>query len=187
MLRGELRGAISRPGAYPSIASADILGGVLSPEISDHIRAVYERLERTAGDEHELALPLRLAVLVHEEPPARLPAFLERFGMSDLAPIVIEVIGAFGRLWKLSSDQEAVTFIDSHRGCLVALLLFELAHEGAPTASMGRIARLAGLERRFARWVNRLEHPVLSPGGLSRSSARPDTPSPGHAVTLDAP
>ncbi len=170
MLRCDLRGAISQPGAYPVIASSDVLDGVLTPEISDHVRAVYERLELAAGDEHELAIPLRLAVLVHEEPPARLRALLDRLGVSDLAPIVTAVIAAFGQLWKLSSDQDAVAFVvDGHRGCLDALLLFELAHEGASTASMWRIACRAGLERRFARWVSRLEHRVLSPGGVSRS------------------
>jgi hypothetical protein len=51
MTRAELRAAISRAGAYPAIASSDDLGDILSAEISDHILAVYERLELAVGDD----------------------------------------------------------------------------------------------------------------------------------------
>ena len=51
MTRAELRAAISRAGACPAIASSDDLGDILSAEISDHILAVYERLELAVGDD----------------------------------------------------------------------------------------------------------------------------------------
>jgi len=157
MTRAGLRTAISRPGAFDAITAAGDLGDVLSEKVADHIRDVYQRLELVAGDEPALAAPLRLAVLLHEELPDRLPALLERVGSSDLATIVTAVIGAFGRLWKLQGDDDAADYVSSHRVHLEPLLLFELAHEGAPTSRMRRIARLGGVERDFERWVRRLQ------------------------------
>ena len=127
---------------------------MLSREVSDHIRRVYDRLERAVDE--GLASPLRLTVLVHEVAPDHVPALLDRIGLPDFAPIVTSIIGAFGRLWKLKRDDDLIEFVRAHRLHLAPLLLFELAHEGAPTVAMRRIAHLAGLERRFERWAARL-------------------------------
>jgi hypothetical protein len=99
-------------------------------------------------------------------PPARLPALLDRIGLTDFAPIVTSIVDAFGRLWKLQREDDLVGFVRAHRPHLAPLLLFELVHEGAPTGAMRRIARLAGLERSFERWAASLA-PV--PGGATRS------------------
>jgi hypothetical protein len=147
-----LRDAISRPGAFD--AAAGELADVLSGKVSDHIRRVYQRLERAVDE--ELAPPLRLTVLVHEVAPDHVPALLDRIGLPDFTPIVTSIVDAFGRLWKLQRDDDLVDFVRAHEPHLAPLLLFELAHEGAPTLAMRRIARLAGLERRFDGWAARL-------------------------------
>ena len=154
-----LRDAISRPGAFDAAAAE--LADLVSGEIADHIRRVYDRLERAA--DQELATPLRLAVLVHEVAPDRLPALLDRIGLSDLAPIVTSIVDAFGRLWKLERDDDLVDFVRAHRPHLAPLLLFELAHEGVPTGSMRRIARLAGLDPSLERWAKSLAPSSVGP------------------------
>jgi hypothetical protein len=157
-----LRDAISRPGAFDAAAAE--LADVLSGKVSDHIRRVYERLERAVDE--ELAPSLRLTVLVHEVAPDHVPALLDRIGLPDFTPIVTSIVHAFGRLWKLRSDDDLADFVRAHEPCLAPLLLFELAHEGAPTVAMRRIARLAGLERSFEGWAARL---VASLSGPTRS------------------
>ena len=137
---------------------------MLSWKVSDHIRRVYERLERAVDE--ELAPPLRLTVLVHEVAPDHVPALLDRIGLPDFRPIVTSIVDTFGRLWKLRSDDDLVDFVRAHEPHLAPLLLFELAHEGAPTVAMRRIARLAGLELRFEYWAARL---VASSSGSTRS------------------
>jgi len=108
---------------------------------------------------------MRRAVLLHEEAPERVAALLEREGLASVAPIVTAVIAAFGRLWKLASEEEAVDYVRAHRTYLEPLLLFELVHEGAPASWMGRIAALGGLESRFETWVRRLGSGVAAPAG----------------------
>jgi len=44
---------------------------------------------------------MRLAVLLHEEPPERVPGLLEQAGLLSVAPFVTAVIAGFGKLWKL--------------------------------------------------------------------------------------
>ena len=157
-----LRDAISRPGAFDAAAAE--LADVLSGNVSDHVRRVYERLERAVDE--ELAPPLRLTVLVHEVAPDHVPALLDRIGLPDFTPIVTSIVAAFGRLWKLQSEDDLIDFARAHGRHLAPLLLFELAHEGAPTVAMRRIARLAGLERRFDGWAARF---VPSSSGPTRS------------------
>jgi hypothetical protein len=102
---------------------------------------------------------------VHEEPPGRLPALLDRLGLSDYSRIVGAVTGGFGRLWKLQSDRDVADYVRAHRAYLEPLLLFELAHEGAPTPLMRRIAELGGFESSLQRWAARLESLVPSAAG----------------------
>jgi len=108
------------------------------------------------GDELELAEPMRLAVLLHEEAPERVTVLLEQAGLASFAPLVTAVVTAFGRLWKLGSDEEALGYVRAHSAYLEPLLLFELVHEGAPASWMRRIAALGGLESRFEAWAARL-------------------------------
>jgi len=111
---------------------------------------------------------MRLAVLLHEEPPERVPALLEREGFTSAAPLVTAVIAAFGGLWKLACDEEAADYIRAHGAYLELLLLFELVHEGAPTSWMKRIAGLAGVESRFETWVRRLESGAAARAGVEQ-------------------
>ena len=99
---------------------------------------------------------MRLAVLLHEEAPERVTVLLEHAGLASFAPLVTAVVTAFGRLWKLGSDEEALSYVRAHSAYLEPLLLFELVHEGAPASWMRRIAVLGGLESRFAAWAARL-------------------------------
>ena len=95
-------------------------------------------------------------MLLHEEAPERVAALLEQAGLASFAPLVTAVIIAFGRLWKLGSDEEALGYVRAHAAYLEPLLLFELVHEGAPASWMRRVASLGGLERRFEAWAERL-------------------------------
>jgi len=99
---------------------------------------------------------MRLAVLLHEEAPERVTVLLEQAGLASFAPFVAAVVTAFGRLWKLGSDEEALGYVRAHSAYLEPLLLFELVHEGAPASWMRRIAALGGLESRFEAWAARL-------------------------------
>ena len=106
---------------------------------------------------------MRLAVLLHEEPPERVPGLLEQAGLLSVAPFVTAVIAGFGKLWKLGSDEEALDYVRAHCAHLEPLLLFELAHEGEPDSWMRRIAALGGLESRFETWARRLQSSVATP------------------------
>ena len=66
----------------------------------DHIGAVYRRLETAADPDFDGLAAVRLAVLVHEEPPASLPRLLAWAGLSDYEETVRGVIGGFGAVWK---------------------------------------------------------------------------------------
>ena len=123
---------------------------------SVHIDTVSRRLERAADADCRYLAELQIAVLLHEESPASLPGLLATAGRSDLAPIVIPVITAFGELWKVTTDDEIAAYTAAHRSHLDPLLLFELAHEGQPTAGMRRAAAVGGLDADFRRWVARL-------------------------------
>jgi hypothetical protein len=107
---------------------------------------------------------MRLAVLLHEQAPERAAVLLERAGSASFSPLVTAVIGAFGRLWKLRSEHDALEYVAAHVAYLEPLLLFELVHEGAPASWMRRIAALGGLESRFERWVSRLASAAAEPG-----------------------
>ncbi len=165
MTRAELRAALSGAGAFPliwSVAEAGELPLVLRTELSEHIGAVYRRLEAALDEDFALASALRLAVLVHEEPPGRLPALLTDAGLADLSATVAAVVGAFGRIWKLRNERDAVDYAMSHRSCLEPLLLFELAHEGTSTPAMNWVAAFGGLEAMVDRWAWRLASRALT-------------------------
>ena len=99
---------------------------------------------------------LRLAVLVHEGRADDIRHMLRAARLLDLAPLVAAVVGSFGALWKATSDDDLRRYVHLNRTHLAGLLLFELAHEGRPTAEMARAAALGGLTARFERWATRL-------------------------------
>jgi hypothetical protein len=155
----DLRLLLERTGAYPAIEAASASGAlrdVLPVTLFEHIETIYDRLERAADAHFPAIVPLRLAVLLHEESPDSLPSLLSAAGLSELAPTVLGVIGGFGEVWKTSGEEEIAAYVRAHRADLASLLLFELAHEGRPTRAMERAAELGGLAQSFTRWTARL-------------------------------
>ena len=159
MTRAELRAAISRRGGFATIAAAAAAGELeqlLATDVSAHVGEVYRRLEAELDEGSALAAALRVTVLVHEEPPECLPALLRHAGFSDFSPTVVAVVRAFGRLWKLRNERDAMDYVKLHRPWLGPLLMFELAHEGVLTPAMRSVARLGGFEGAAERWAGRL-------------------------------
>jgi hypothetical protein len=157
--RIRLRRLLEHGGSYPAIAAAAAsgeLGEVLATRIFSHIGDVYDRLEVAAGADFPEIAALRLLALVHEEPPARARMLVEDAGFGDAASTVTAVLHGFGEVWRAASDDELREYARAHAGCLAPLLLFELAHEGRPTAPMKRAAHFGGLELPFQRWARRL-------------------------------
>jgi hypothetical protein len=154
-----LRRLLERSGSYPAIEAAAASGALhdlLPVKPFEHIGTVYHRLERVA-DPGFVDLPkVRLAVLLHEESPPWLPRVLATAGFGDFEPVVMGVIGSFGKIWKVPTDQEIRDYVAAERTHLGSLLLFELAHEGRAISQMERAAELGGLARDFARWRERL-------------------------------
>jgi hypothetical protein len=62
----------------------------------------------------------------------------------------------FGDVWRVRSDADAAAFVERHDGRVRALLLFEVAHEGAATEAMRTVARQAGLEGELEGWLRRM-------------------------------
>jgi len=154
----DLRRLLQRPASLDAIraaATSGKLASILRTPFFDHITDVYARLERTAADSAE-AWPLKLAVLVHEEPPARAAELVARAGFSDVSDVVLDVLRGFGAVWKPGNALEVEAYVRAHTGQLTSLLLFELAHEGTPTPSMRLAADAAGLTAEFEGWVSRL-------------------------------
>ena len=159
MDRGELRRVLERADAYPCFEVAFAAGElqrILPTRLSGHIKVVYRRLEWIAEPAGPALAALRLAILVHEEPPESLPAILAAAGLSDLGPTVLGVVSGFGALWKITRDHDIADYVAAHKAHLAALLLFELAHEGQPTPGMERAAELGHLRGSFDVWANRL-------------------------------
>jgi hypothetical protein len=155
----ELRRRLERCGEYPAIEAASTSGQLdqlLPVKLFDHIGIVYDRLERVADASSPTVAPLKLTVLLHEQLPDSLPRLLAGAGFSDVAPIVLTVIGGFGELWKTRTDREIAEYIRIHTDHLASLLLFELAHEGRATGQMECAAELGGLHLSFKRWAARL-------------------------------
>src|SRR5439155_7305545 len=109
----------------------------------------------------------RLMVLLHEERPARARVLLEDAGFAEAAPALAAVLNGFGEVWRAESDAKLREYTQAHAGCLAPLLLFELAHEGRPTAPMKRAAHFGGIEQTFQRWARRLRTLGETSSGLA--------------------
>ena len=68
----------------------------------------------------------------------------------DLAPIVL----GFGEVWQPDLDLDA--YVGRHHDHLRALLLFELAHEGAVTPAMRAAAERGGIAPELTAWERAL-------------------------------
>lgn len=171
---GELRRLLSRHGSYPLIAAAAASGRLPDFPVTlfDHIGDVYRRVETAAGDEFVHVAHLRVAALLHEEPPASLSNLLDSASLPDFAPLVQAVIGGFGRIWKVRTDDDLRAYVEAGTPYLTALLLFEVAHEGRPTVSIERAARLGGLQGELESWLARLRScPARSSTSIVRAGA----------------
>ena len=128
----------------------------------EHIGDVYRRVETAADPETTEAAALRLAALVHEEPPESLPKLLDSAGVRHLAPIVVAVIGGFGQIWKVRTEGDLRAYVEVNRPHLASILLFEVAHEGQSTPVMERAAELGGLRPALTCWAARLAGAIPS-------------------------
>jgi hypothetical protein len=66
----------------------------------------------------------------------------------------VEPVPGFGEIWR--PDRDLDDYVRRHTGRLRALLLFELAHEGAATHAMRAAAARGGIAGEFANWETRL-------------------------------
>jgi hypothetical protein len=64
------------------------------------------------------------------------------------------IVPGFGEVWQPDLDLEA--YVGRHGPHLRALLLFELAHEGAATPAMRAAAERGGLAPEFSAWERAL-------------------------------
>ena len=64
-----------------------------------------------------------------------------------------ELVPGFGEVWRLD---DVDGYVRRHAGRLRALLLFELAHEGAATEAMRAAAARGGIADEFSEWETRL-------------------------------
>ena len=153
-----LRQLLSQRGSYPIIAAAAASGRLprLPVTLFEHVGDVYRRVETAAGDDFARIAHLRMAALVHEEPPESLPEILDAAGVSDLAPTVVAVIDGFGRIWKVRTAADLRPYVEAGGPQLASILLFEVAHEGRSTAAMERAAELGGLQAALTSWTARL-------------------------------
>jgi hypothetical protein len=154
-----LRRLLSERGSYPIIAAAAASGELdhFPVRLFDHIGDVYRRVETAADDDRVAIAQLRLTALVHEERPESIPTLLESGDdVSDFVPTVVAVIDAFGRVWKVRTEDDLRAYVERNRTHLPSILLFELSHEGRPTAWMERAAAVGGLRDTFASWAARL-------------------------------
>jgi hypothetical protein len=138
----------------------------------EHVGEVYRRVETAADDEFAGIAQLRLAALVHEESSESLPKLLESAAVSDFAPMVVAVNGGFGRIWKVQTEGDLRAYVDANRPHLASILLFEVAHEGQPTALMGRAAEVGGLQTALTRWAARLVAATPANPRLQRTALR---------------
>jgi hypothetical protein len=155
-----LRRLLSRPGSYPLVVAAAAAASGQLPHfpvtLFEHVGDVYRRVE-TAADHNLAGLEeLRLAALVHEEPQESLTKLLASAGVSDFAPTVVAVTGAFGRIWKVRTERDLRDYVEVNRPHLASILLFELGHEGQSTPEMERAAQVGGLQTALKCWAERL-------------------------------
>jgi hypothetical protein len=117
-----------------------------------HVDEVGRRLEAAApGDLRELTI---MVATVHEErEPERLRKAALAAGAGRDADAVVAIALGFGEVWQVTDEASLDEYVARHAGHLRALLLFELAHEGAATDAMAAAAQRGGIEREFAGWA----------------------------------
>ena len=142
-------GAVERLRPHRGVLAAAALG---EPEA--HVDAVVARIEALVDDDGD-ARVLKLAALAHELDAAVASTMLVRLGVeADVARAVEPILTAFwaADLWGSGPD----AWVTRVGPCARLSLLFEVAHEGAVTASMSAAAGLVGLETEAGAWRIRL-------------------------------
>lgn len=150
-----LREILCRKNSVEELTRAFSVGGTadeLRSHFIPHVAAVLQRVEVAAGDEHARLWSVKLTALVHEIPPTELVATLQSAGMADVASRILAIVNGFGQVWKIQTQEEMQSYVNAHRADLAALLLFEVAHEGAATEAMRAVAALGGLRERIEKW-----------------------------------
>ncbi len=122
-----------------------------SEQTQAHVEAVGGRIAASAPD--DLRELLLLVAAVHEErDPDQLREAAQAAGAGQLTDAVAAIALGFGEIWTLTDDAGIDGYIERHAAHLRALLLFELAHEGAAIETMSAVARRAGIAEEFADW-----------------------------------
>jgi hypothetical protein len=103
----------------------------------EHIEAVSARIRAAAPD--DLRERLLRAAAVHED-------------RDRVPPDVADIVLGFGEVWRVNGRAEVASYVERHAKHLRALLLFELAHEGAATDAMRAAADEGGFRDEFAGW-----------------------------------
>ena len=136
------------------VLATRLLTPLLDAPLREHIDTVATRVRCAAAGTPSRAL--RLAALVHEEAVGQLPTVLREAGLGAHTAPVLAIVGGFGEVWKARDAAGLADYVGRHREHLASLLLFELAHEGRPTAAMRAAARQGGVAEEFETWVRRL-------------------------------
>jgi hypothetical protein len=114
------------------------------------VDAIKRRLEFAPEDLRRLVL---LVAEIHEErEPDRLRAAANDADAGRDTDAVVAIALGFGEVWKVTDEASLDEYVGRHAGHLRALLLFELAHEGAATEAMRAAAERAGIESQLASW-----------------------------------
>jgi hypothetical protein len=115
------------------------------------VDAIKRRLEEIAPEDlRRLAL---LVAEVHEErEPDRLRVAANDADAGRDTDAVVAIALGFGEVWKVTDDPTLDEYVGRHAGHLRALLLFELAHQGAATEAMWAAAERAGIADEFHGW-----------------------------------
>ena len=140
----------------PGFVSTRPPGPSMPAETRAHVDAVVRRVEAIAPD--DLRRLVLLVAEVHEEREHdRLRAAAELAGAERDTDAVVAVAVAFGEVWKVTDAASRDDYVGRHAGHLRALLLFELAHEGAATDAMRAVADRAGLGAQLGAWESALD------------------------------
>lgn len=176
-LRLLLRPPRSLAAVHRAARSGD-LDRLLGTTVTEHVLAVYDRVERaSAGEPERDATALKLVALVHEEPPERMPRLLAAADLAGEAPFATAIVAAFGALWRAQDEAELARLAERRAATLRPLLLFEVAHEGDATPAMRDAARLGGFAGDVDLWLARIRSEAR------RAAVNRGTPGPPGSST----
>jgi hypothetical protein len=140
----------------PGFMSTGPPGPSMPAETRAHVDGVVRRVEATAPD--DLRRLVLLVAEVHEErEPDALRSAAKAAGAERDTDAVVALALAFGEVWTVTDAASCDDYVGRHAGHLRALLLFELAHEGAATDAMRAVADRSGLGAQLGAWEGALD------------------------------